>query len=266
MMLLKRTILFVFVIVFNLSIAFPSYSIQDDMLKRFADLIGQYGWKCSLGEERAPYNENVMIRGTTFFYEFPEREIDYFQKIGLWELAFRNVQSAKTFRIENFKPLFPEVVVWEHYEYIKWRILRRENIVYIVYTYVVLLQDIDTFFKMFTEYFEVQTESDFLSYENKLKESYEKDRNFFQAVKVLQSALSVHGFFQGSVDGLYGKETKKGFQKFLKMKGFYEGEVDGIMGKGSMEAVKKYQKNVNIKMTGRINLETANSIQHEKIE
>lgn len=261
----KRTILFVLVIVFTLSIALTSYSLQDDKLKRFADLIGQYGWKCHIGEERAPYNDNVMTRGTTFLYEFPERGEDYFQKIGFWELTFKNVQSAKTFRIENYKPLFPEVVVWPHYEYIKWRVHRRENIVYIVYSYV-SRQDIDTFFHMFTEYFELQNKSDFSSYESKLKESYEKDRDFFQAVKVLQSTLRVNGFYKGSVDGLYGSETIKGFQRFLKMKGFYKGEVDGVMGKGSMEAVKKYQKNVNAKMTGQINLETANAMQRENIE
>jgi hypothetical protein len=262
---LKRNILFVLAIVFTLSIASASYSSQDDKLKRFADIIGQYGWKCHIGEERLSYKENVRIRGTTFVYEFPEKGDDYFQKIGFWELAFKNVQSAKTFRIENYKPLFPGVVVWEHYEYIKWRVHRLENIVYIVYAYV-SRQDIDTFFQMFTKYLELQNKSDFSSYESKLKESYEKDRNFFQAVKVLQSTLRVHGFYKGSVDGLYGSDTIKGFQRFLKMKGFYEGEFDGVMGKSSMEAVKKYQKSVNKKVTGQINLETANAMQRENIE
>ena len=157
------------------------------------------------------------------------------------------------------------MVVWEHHEYIRWHEFRNENIVYIVYAYPAR-QDIDTFYRVFTGYLKSYGTSDISPIENTLRQSYEKDRNFFHTIKSMQISLKSSGFYDGSADGIYGHNTKKALQQFLRDKGFYQGEVYGLLGKSSRDAIKLYQKNIELKMTGRINLETAKAIQRQNIE
>ncbi|MBU0986646.1 MAG: peptidoglycan-binding protein, partial [Proteobacteria bacterium] len=103
--------------------------------------------------------------------------------------------------------------------------------------------------------------SDILSPENNLKQSYEKDRNSFNAKKIMQTSLKSRGFYDGAVDGSYGPNTKKALQEFLRKEGFYQGRVDGHSGEALRDAIKQYQKSNGLKITGDINLETANAMQ-----
>ena len=103
--------------------------------------------------------------------------------------------------------------------------------------------------------------SDMMSPENNLKQSYEKDRNSFNATKIMQTSLKSRGFYDGAVDGNYGSNTKKALQEFLRKEGFYQGEVDGHSGEALRDAIKQYQKSNGLKITGDINLETANAMQ-----
>jgi len=82
----------------------------------------------------------------------------------------------------------------------------------------------------------------------------------------MQTSLKSRGFYDGTADGIYGYNTKKGLQQFLRDKGFYQGEVDGLLGKSSRDAIKQFQKSVELKTTGRINLETGNAMQRQNIE
>jgi len=250
----------------TLMLNFPldAYSLENDILNSFNTFISRYGWKAYIPSRRSPYKENVFLRRTVFSYEFPEDD-GYWPHIGFYELTFKDKTGASGFRIENYKRLFPEVVVWEHHEYIRWHEFRTENIVYIVYAYP-LRQDIDTFYHVFTKYLKSYGTSDILSLENTLKQLYEKDRNFFHAIKIIQTSLKSRGFYDGRSDGIYGHNTRKALQQFLRKEGFYQGEVDGILGKSSRDAIKEYQKRIKLKTTGRINLETAKAIQRQNIE
>ena len=210
------------------------------------------------------YGNTVMFRGTVFGYEFPERD-GYWPRVGFYELVFRHVQETRRFRIENFKRLFPEVVVWEHHEYIRWRTCYHQNIVYIVYAYPTR-HDIDTFFRFFKDYLESYSKPDFSSLEKKLKKPYQKDRDFFQAVKILQSVLNDRGYYKSKVDGIYGYQTTEGLQRFLNKKGFYKGEIDNLFGKASIAALRQYQKSLGLKMTGHMNLETAKAMELQETD
>jgi hypothetical protein len=241
-----------------------AYSTENDILNSFNAFIGKYGWKAHIPAKQKPYRENVLLRGTVFSYEFPEED-GYRPHIGFYELTFKDKTGATDFRIENYKRLFPEVVVWEHHEYIRWHEFRKENIVYIVYAYPAR-QDIDTFYHVFTKYLKSYGTSDILSIENTLKQSYEKNRNFFHAIKIMQTSLKSRGYYDGTADGIYGHNTRKALQQFLRKEGFYQGEVDGLLGKSSINAIKEYQKRMGLKTTGRVNLETAKAMHRQKVE
>ena len=103
--------------------------------------------------------------------------------------------------------------------------------------------------------------SDISSPENSLRQSYEKDRNSFNATKIMQTSLKSRGFYDGAVDGSYGPNTKKALQEFLRKEGFYQGRVDGRSGEALRGAIKQYQKSNGLKITGHINPETANAMQ-----
>jgi hypothetical protein len=264
MKIYKKLLFLIIALTLILSLPLDTYSSENDILKSFNAFISKYGWKAHIPLKQRPYKENVFLRGTVFSYEFPEED-GYWPHIGFYELTFKDETGATGFRIENYKRLFPEVVVWEHHEYIKWHEFRDEKIVYIVYAYPVR-QDIDQFFRVFTGYLKSYGTSDISSLENTLKQSYEKDRNFFHAIKIMQTSLKNRGYYDGRSDGIYGHSTKKGLQKFLKKNGFYQGEVDGLLGKSSREAIKQYQKSIGLKTTGFVDLETAKAIQHQNIE
>ncbi len=249
----------IFILILNLSIPLTTHSLQKDMLKDFAAFISNYGWNGYIAPHYRRYSDTVRFRGTVFGYEFPEMD-GYWPHVGFYELVFTNVLEARRFRIENFKRLFPKVVVWEHHEYIRWHTYYHQNIVYIVYAYP-LRQDIDTFFRFFKDYFESYAQSDFSSLKKKLKKPYQKDRDFFQAVKIVQSVLKDKGYYRGKVDGIYGYETIEGLQRFLSKKGFYRGEIDGLFGKASIAAMKQYQKSLGLKTTGHMNLKTAKAME-----
>jgi Putative peptidoglycan binding domain len=264
MKIYKKWALLILGLTLMLNFPLNAYSLENDILNSFNDFIGKYGWKAHIPAKQRPYRENVLVRGTVFSYEFPEED-GYWPHIGFYELTFKDKTGATGFRIENYKRLFPEVVVWEHHEYIRWHEFRNENIVYIVYAYP-LRQDIDTFFRVFTAYLKSYGTSDISSLENTLKQSYEKDRNFFHAIKIMQTSFKSRGLYDGTADGIYGPNTKKGLQQFLREKGFYQGEVDGLLGKSSRNAIKQYQKSNGLKTTGRVNLETAKAMQRQNIE
>lgn len=255
----KATALLVFILSLTLGSSFPVHSSQKDILKDFAGFISNYGWYGYIAPHYRQYSETVKFRGTIFGYQFPERD-GYWPHVGFYEFVFTHAQAARQFRIEDFKRLFPEVVVWEHHEYIRWHIYYQNNIVYIVYAYP-LRQDIDTFFQYFKDYFESYEKSDFSSLEEKLAKTYQKDRDFFQAVKIVQSVLKDKGYYRDKVDGIYGWETKKGLQRYLSSKGFYKGEIDGRFGKASIAAMKQYQESLALKITGHINLKTAQAME-----
>jgi len=260
----KKLIFLIIVLTLMLNLPLDAYSSENDILKSFNAFISKYGWKAHIPSKQRPYTENVFLRSTVFSYEFPEED-GYWPHIGFYELTFKDKTGAAGFRIENYKRLFPEVVVWEHHEYIRWHEFRKENIVYIVYAYPAR-QDIDTFYRVFTRYLKSYGTSDISLIENTLKQLYEKDRNFFYAIKIMQTSLKSRGFYDGTADGIYGYNTKKGLQQFLRDKGFYQGEVDGLLGKSSRDAIKQFQKSVELKTTGRINLETGNAMQRQNIE
>ena len=244
----------------------PSYSIGNDILKTFSDLISKYGWTSKNQLERPPINKSFLlrVRGYVFYYEFPEGD-GYRPHIGFYELTFKDKAAARRFSIDDYKHLFPRVVNWKHHEYIRWRELRNENIVYIVYAYPVR-QDIDIFYKIFSEYVTSCKTFHFSSLESRLRQCYEKDRELFHATKMLQVFLKKQGLYYGTDDGIYGEKTKKGLQRFLKEKGFYKGEADGLLGKSSRDAIKEYQKSIGIKTTGSLNLKTATAMQRQNTE
>jgi hypothetical protein len=245
-----------------LSLVSPANCAENDRLKSFVALINRYGWEGEMTSEGTQYDDRVLIRGAEFVYQFPEHD-GYFPRIGFYELTFRSVHDAKGFRIENYKSLFPKVVVWEHHEYIRWRTHRHENINYVIYAYPTR-QDIDTFFRIFTQYLQSHLSGGLGPLERKLKDQYETDLRFFQAVKTTQSVLRDQGFYEGDVDGVFGYETRKGLQRLLRTKGFYRGKIDGLLGKGSIVAFKRYQKSLGVKETGIIGLETAEAMKNQE--
>jgi len=258
----KQIAFLIFVLILTLSIPLTTHSLQKDILKDFATFISTYGWNGYIAPHYRRYSDTVRFRGTVFGYEFPERD-GYWPHVGFYELVFTHVQGARRFRIEDFKRLFPEVVVWEHHEYIRWHTYYHQNIVYIVYAYP-LRQDIDTFFRSFKEYLESYAQSDFSSLKEKFKKPYQKDRDFFEAIKTVQSVLRRKGYYSGKADGIYGYETTKGLQRFLSNKGFYRGEIDGFFGKASIAAMKHYQKSLGLKTTGFMNLKTAKAMEAQE--
>jgi peptidoglycan hydrolase-like protein with peptidoglycan-binding domain len=50
-------------------------------------------------------------------------------------------------------------------------------------------------------------------------------------------------------------------QQALKDNGFYAGPVDGVMRKGTLEAIQSFQRSKDLKVTGRIDDETARELQ-----
>ena len=264
MKIYKKQILVILGLTLILYFPLAAYSFENDILTSFNTFIGRYGWKANMPSKPSPYDENVFLRRTVFSYEFPEDD-GYWPHVGFYELTFKDKTGATGFRIENYKRLFPEVVVWEYYEYIRWHEFHTENIVYIVYAYPVR-QDIDTFFGVFTRYLKSYGTSDISSLENTLRQSYEKDRNLFNAIKIMQTALKSNGYYDGKTDGIYGYNTKKALQRFLRKKGFYQGDVDGLLGKSSRNAIKQYQKSMGLKATGNVNLKTAKAIERQNIE
>lgn len=82
----------------------------------------------------------------------------------------------------------------------------------------------------------------------------------------MQASLKNRDFYDNKADGICGHKTKKCLQQFLIKEGFYQGEVDGLLGKSSRNAIKQYQKSIELKTTGHINLETANAMQRQNIE
>lgn len=263
MKIYKKLLFLVLVPTLILNFSLGAYSSENDILNSFNAFISRYGWKAHIPSKRSPYKENVFLRGTVFFYEFPEED-GYWPHIGFYELTFKDKTGATGFCIENYKHLFPEVVVWEHHEYIKWHEFRKKNIVYVVYAYPVR-QDIDTFYRVFTGYLKSYGTSDISSLENTLKQTYEKDRNFFHAIKIMQTSLKNRGYYNGTADGINGYNTKKALQQFLRKEGFYQGEVDGLLGKSSRDSIKQYQNSIGLKTTGFVNLETAKAIQRQNI-
>ena len=251
--------LLVFILSLTLGISFPVHSSQKDILKDFASFISNYGWCGTIAPHYRRYSETVKFRGTVFGYAFPEND-GYWPHVGFYEFVFTHAQKARRFRIEDFKRLFPQVVVWEHHEYIRWHTYYHQNIVYIVYAYP-LRQDIDTFFHYFKDYFESYEKSDFSSLEEKLTKTYRKDKDSFQAVKIVQSVLKNKGYYSGKADGIYGFKTKKGLQRFLFSKGFYKGEIDGRFAKQTLEAMKQYQESLGLETTGHMNLKTAQTME-----
>ncbi|MDP2940321.1 MAG: peptidoglycan-binding domain-containing protein [Candidatus Omnitrophota bacterium] len=53
-----------------------------------------------------------------------------------------------------------------------------------------------------------------------------------------------------------GKMTKKDIQKALKNANFYDGPIDGMLGKRTRRAIKEFQKSVGLKADGIIGRET----------
>jgi len=255
-------LVFILTLILTLIIPLTANSSQKDILKDFAAFISNYGWCGYIAPHYRRYSDTVKFRGTIFGYKFPEID-GYWPHVGFYEFVFTHVQAAKRFRIEDFKRLFPEVVVWEHHEYIRWRTYYYQNTVYVVYAYPAR-QDIDTFFHYFKDYFESYEKSDFSSLEEKLTKTYQKHRDFIEARKTVQSVLKRKGYYTEKADGIYGYETKKGLQQFLSKKGFYRGEIDGLFGKASIAAMKQYQESLGLKMTGFINLKTAKAMESQE--
>ena len=255
-------LVFIFSLILTLGIPLTADSSQKDILKDFAAFISNYGWNGYIAPHYRRNSDTVKFRGTIFGYEFPERD-GYWPHVGFYEFVFTHVQAARRFRIEDFKHLFPEVVVWEHHEYIQWRTYYHQNTVYIVYAYPAR-QDIDTFFHYLKDYFESYEKSDFSSLEEKLTKTYQKDRDFFQAIKIVQSVLKDKGYYRDKVDGIYGYDTTKGLQRFLSKKGFYRGEIDGLFGEASIAAMKHYQRSLGLKTTGFMNLKTAKAMESQE--
>lgn len=63
--------------------------------------------------------------------------------------------------------------------------------------------------------------------------------------KQLQTWLKQHGFYQGKIDGIVGRQTKGALRKaqqYLADRGLYKIAVDGIFGKGTLGAITTYNK------------------------
>lgn len=63
--------------------------------------------------------------------------------------------------------------------------------------------------------------------------------------KQLQTWLKQHGFYQGNIDGIVGRQTKEALRKaqqYLADRGLYKVAVDGVFGKGTESAMTAYNK------------------------
>lgn len=75
---------------------------------------------------------------------------------------------------------------------------------------------------------------------------YAQDANVIQ----LQQFLSVLGYYQGSIDGVYGPNTSKAvakLQQFLSGSGYYYGAIDGIFGPSTAAAIETYSRDQRLR-------------------
>jgi len=54
--------------------------------------------------------------------------------------------------------------------------------------------------------------------------------------------------------------TVSAAQRSLRKRGFYKGTIDGQMGAETAAAIREYQRNSNLRLTGRIDRETLESL------
>lgn len=120
-------------------------------------------------------------------------------------------------------------------------------------------------FNLFVQYVRAKSDSSRELVKNLLHDKYINDKDAFDGHKMLQEVLTQKGFYRGKIDGFFGRESIVAFHKFLKEKGYYNNSISGVFNSGTIAAIKSYQKSINVKVTGKINLETANKIRELEV-
>ncbi|MFH1699177.1 MAG: peptidoglycan-binding protein [Candidatus Zixiibacteriota bacterium] len=245
-------------------------------MEQFANFLSQFGWDYQITD--IPFNETHFktVRSVKFNYRFPEDD-GYFPKLDVVEINYKQSENIPGFNDslnqiygigrprrphDNSFPLirYQSTFKWVRsdlfQEYGTWLAYRINNVVYIVYK-TPTRQDIRGFFNIMVGFFKNTNGNEFSVLKKIVESKYKRDLEFFQATKTTQSSLKTNGYYNGHIDGVFGRKTKEGLQQFLYDQGYYLGEIDGVYGRNTTEALKKFQIENDLKPTGEINNETA---------
>jgi hypothetical protein len=263
-------------VVFFFSVVDISIAIEKKSnLFDFMTIISKYGWQGRLYELKFPATPEITMLSTELYYVFPEDD-GYHQRLTLFQLSFNKIENIPFYdgKIEQIYPnsyhegrfpidKFGHILnVPSHFK-TKWNAYRYENSVYIIYAGPTR-QDIDSMHQFLIKFTKLNVKSNkeaLKQFEESIKSEYTQNKEFYEGVMILQEAFISKGYYHSySLDGIFGSVTKKSLQTFLKRKGYYDGDVDSMWGKGSIKALKNFQKDMNIDISGRINLETAKLI------
>lgn len=110
------------------------------------------------------------------------------------------------------------------------------------------------------EYCRATEEGDLPGFEKNISAIYKKDKEFYEAVTLLQKYLTGKGLYKEVPDGNFGYDTAESFQIFLQHNGYYPGPIDRSYGKSTRNAIQKLQEDNGIQQTGILDLHTVKSI------
>lgn len=284
-------------------IMFPVFGQCTDKLDKdafieFLSLLKQNGWKSELSTSISSKNSGISVSEIGLFCEFLSDD-GFYVNIDIIQLVYNDVNDTplydgkmdqvysisyvgdlvkigSDFTGDPVKFIERVYIIGPHYgghhsdSKRFWNAYRIDNQVYIVHTGISkYVSDINSMTKKLMKFLRLKYHSDLdgiKKFKDEIKRKYEADREKFYGTKIIQEILSSLGYTDTNVDGILGRNTKNALQRFLKDEGYYKGKIDGLWGNVSIGAFKKYQKSLNVKATGKINVETATAIKNAKIK
>lgn len=245
-------------------------------LNLFSDILLQNGWSGEITEFEWDYHidDISFIQKIDLFFALPIGEKEYYYpEFSIFELMFteQNViplstknqfqeyscsKCPQSFPITDYPFLFPNKTNEELLIYNNWSAFRNEGNVYLVLGINNKLS-VSEIFGYLSEYFQTETKTDIKLLKEKVNKNYQFKKDNNEAYFLVQEFLKENGYYHGPIDGLFGKKSIISFQKFLRSKDFYNNEITGEKNEYFTNAIFEYQKFMEVKETGWINLSMA---------
>ncbi len=166
--------------------------------------------------------------------------------------------KTQVFPLWNYKELVHHKIYWDHREYIEWYGIRYKNSVFLIYTIPTMwMKDIPKYASILNEYLLANTEEKMQLFIQSLIESKSKYL-LYTSIKDAQKMLGDLGFYQGSIDGIYGTKTEKALIELLVKLGYLN--FDNANFDQVQHALKSFQKNNKLVQSGYYDKETINML------
>jgi hypothetical protein len=220
---LPLVLLFTKIIALNANETFDSKDLSS-----FSLFIQPFCWDFTISHHQSNNSEIKSILHGRFIYQFPEDD-GYFPKLEIVEIKFDNLtdiplfdQSEEqiyeigyannirpgTFPLMKYQSTFRWIQSAVFQEYGKWRAFWTGHKIYLVYK-TPTRQKLEPFFSTMVDYFQIGSSEKLKNLEKRLEQQYNSANAIFESIKIVQTALKSQKYDIKSIDGIFGRNTKK---------------------------------------------------------